>query len=315
VARGNSSDPPHERGPFSIEADLEPVAGAYPGAPTGRVRSLAEARRALRIPTSSETDVLRLWGTPTDFQLAAYPVSDPETPDLIAEFAVLRVIKRHGRDLVAGSKHTTLSSSEKRHNLWVVYGSIIAASDKNLLIESLAFGPAFPGQLAHTEADILRGVTPQLLRLLSPPRILAACVERLHANAHRLELAAQAGTAPPISERQRAILTRTAGGRPKNAPVSNDQIAAVAKRYIELVTWGLRHPLPQLAKEFGITRTQARDRVHRARTLRYLGATTPGRAIPTLGHRLKRLNWSPPFPHPDHRQVPPPTPSTAPSSS
>src|SRR5262249_31854142 len=71
-----------------------------------RVRSLAEARRELRIPNSSEWEGLQLWGTPNDFQLAVDPVAEPEQPDLVAEFALLRVVKRHGSRAVFGETHT-----------------------------------------------------------------------------------------------------------------------------------------------------------------------------------------------------------------
>ena len=64
---------------------------------TGRVRSLDEARSALRIPTSSDPDVLQSWGVPSDFQLIAFLVNDPDSPTLLAEFAVLRVLTRQGR--------------------------------------------------------------------------------------------------------------------------------------------------------------------------------------------------------------------------
>src|ERR1051325_879858 len=103
MARGNTPPQlPPPRGPFPIQDPLAPLAAAYPGPPTARARTLDEARRALRIPNSAAREVLDAWGTPKDFQLAVYPVADAEAPDRVAEFAVLRVIKRHGSDLLAG---------------------------------------------------------------------------------------------------------------------------------------------------------------------------------------------------------------------
>src|ERR1700730_14874417 len=108
---------------------FEPLAAASRGKPTGRVRSLEEARRALYIPKSADPKVLQIWGTPKDSQLAVYLVNAPDAPGLIAEFALLRVVKREGRELVAGHKRTRLRLAEKNNALWVVYGSIAVATD------------------------------------------------------------------------------------------------------------------------------------------------------------------------------------------
>jgi hypothetical protein len=59
----------------------------------------------------------------------------------------------------------------------------------------------------------------------------------------------------------------------------------------------------QIAREFGITRAQARDRVHRARTQGYLEPGTQGRAGATIGPRLKELGWNPPHPHPRTQDI------------
>ena len=122
--------------------------------PNGRVRSLEEARRALWIPKNSDPEVLRAWGTPTDFQLAVYPVEEAEAPRRVAEFALLRVVKREGHKLVAGDRGTRLRLAEKSNALWIVYGSIVVATDGSLVIESLAVGPAFEDQLSREGDDI-----------------------------------------------------------------------------------------------------------------------------------------------------------------
>src|SRR4051794_37728957 len=77
----------------SVAAHLAPPIAAQPGPPTGRVRTLEEARRALRIPTSAAPEVLRVWGVPND-QLVAFRVRDDAEPDLVAEFAALLVLHR-----------------------------------------------------------------------------------------------------------------------------------------------------------------------------------------------------------------------------
>ena len=71
----------------------------------------------------------------------------------------------------------------------------------------------------------------------------------------------------------------------------------MAMRYITLYRRGLRHPLPQLAHEFGITRTQARDRIHRARQRRWLAPGTQRRAGGEPGPRLTNRGWQPPHFH------------------
>ena len=55
------------------------------------------------------------------------------------------------------------------------------------------------------------------------------------------------------------------------------------------------HPLPQLAREFGITREQARDRIHKARTRGYLTKGKQGRAGANPGRRPKSSagTWAP----------------------
>ena len=219
------------------------------------------------------------------FQLVAYPVDDPEQPDLVAEFAALRVIRREGRKLTPAEPSARLRLREKSNLLWVVYGSIVQAADGTLVIESLSIGPAFEGQLSRKDDDIACGVTSQLLRLLSPPRLLAETVERLLQQRHQLEKLAHQG-ARPMPDRQRAVYNKIASGRRTPAPSAASQIEAIARYYLQLCELGSRHPLPALAREFGITRTQARDRIHKARELGYLKHGKQGRIHPEPGPRL-----------------------------
>ena len=67
---------------------------------------------------------------------------------------------------------------------------------------------------------------------------------------------------------------------------TEQEIAAIARQYIALVSGGLRRPLPQIAADFGLTREQARDRVHRARVLGYLEKSTPGKVSAQPGPKL-----------------------------
>jgi len=279
-------------GPFTFET-FAPLAAASRGEPIGRVRSLDDARRELRVPNSAEREVLQLWGVPKDFQLVVYPVPDAELPDTVAEFALLRVVKRQGRKLVAGDKQTRLRLGEKSNALWIVYGSLATASDGSLVIESLAVGPAFEDQLSREGDDIARGITSQFLRLLRPTQILAACADQLQRQAYGLdENARRRGVASPISPKQRQILERIDQDR-RQPPSADDQLAEIAKRYIILYQRGNLRPRARLAEEFGISSTQVRDRLHQARRHGYLTPGTPGRAGALPGPRLTELGWSP----------------------
>lgn len=272
-----------------------PLAATSRGEPTGRVRSLEEARRALRIPNSTEPEILQLWGAPQDFWLVVYPVAEKNSPDLVAEFALLRVVKRKGNELVARAKRDRLKITELGNALWITYGSIATATDRSLVLESIAIGPAFEDQLSRKGDEITRGITSQLLRLLSPQQILAACAERLLAQGYWLDEAARRGDRP-MSAKQRAHLDRIADGRPRHARISEDHLARLAIRYLTLYHRGNQRPRDQLAREFGISTTQVRDHLHQARKRGYLTPGTRGRAGASPGPRLLERGWKPPEP-------------------
>ena len=273
-----------------------PSGGQPRDQPNGRVRSLEEARRALWIPKNSDPEVLRAWGTPTGpvGQLAVYPVEDAEAPGRVAEFALLRVVKREGNKLVASARGTRLRLAEKSNALWIVYGSLAFATDGSLVIESLAVGPAFEDQLSREGDDNAPGITSQLLRLLSPPRILAACAEHLIAQGHMLDDAATADPdISPTSRKQTDLLGRIDEGRPQRAQVGDDQLAQFAARYVTLYYRGVPQLRLQLAREFGLTTTQVRDRTNRARRRGYLTPGSRGRAGANPGPRLLERGWQP----------------------
>ena len=97
-----------------------------------------------------------------------------------------------------------------------------------------------------------------------------------------------------MPDKQRVVLDRLATGHPAQTPLTDNQLADLAKRYIVLTQRGIRHPLPQLAREFGISRSQARDRVHKARQNGFLTRGTQGLAGASAGPQLKKLGWIPP---------------------
>ena len=255
MATGNTPKPrrPHSKPAGSIEERLAPLAAAMPEAPTGRVRALEEARRALRIPTSAETEILQLWGVPKDFQLVVYPVAEPALPDRVAEFALLRVIQRSGRELVAGEGQTPLRVKDVSNSLWVVYGSIAVATDGSLVLESLGIGPAFDGQLSRTGDDIAHGITSPFLRLLSPPRILAACAEQLLIQRHQLDELARAG-AKPMAARQRDLLDRIDEGRPMHAHVSETSAGPLRRAIPRALPQGRTQTAPPARRQLASPR-------------------------------------------------------------
>jgi hypothetical protein len=259
---------------------------------SGRIRTLAEARDTLQIPISQDAAVRRAW-RPLDFLLKAFPVADETEPALVAEFAALLWLEHeHGR-LTHPTPRKRRTAREITNQPWIVYGRLVQASHGALVIETLTIGPAFEEQLSHKGGGVAAGISSELLRLVSPARLLSTAVERLQRDQYQLEVAHRLG-APATQEKQLEVYRRIEQGRPRHSDVSDDQIIAITKRYITLVRMGLRHPLPQLAREFGITRDQARDRVHRARTHQYLAAGTHGRASAEPGPRFRELAWAPP---------------------
>jgi hypothetical protein len=269
-----------------------PLQAAMPPPPTGRIRLLDEARRALRIPMSSDREVLQLWGVPADGQLVVYPVDEPTR---VAEFALLRVLKRDGSRLVERARRSRLHLKELPNALWVVYGSIATATSGDLVLETISIAPAFNDQLT-LDGDTPHGITGQLLRLLSPPRILAAAAERLLSNGYWLDQAHDRGTAPPMSTTQRAVLQRIDEARPQHARISDDWLARFAAAYLTLYHRGVRNPRAQLAHRFGLTTIQVRDRTNQARKRGYLTPGSRGRVGAEPGPRLLEHGWQPPKP-------------------
>jgi hypothetical protein len=229
---------------------------------------------------------------PGDFQLVAYPVTDPEQPSRVVEFAILRVVTRRKHELVPRERHGRLRLAQLSNALWIVYGAIATATDGSLVLEAVTIAPAFQDQPNRESGDVGRGVTSQLLRLISPPRILAGCAEQLLIHRYRLEQRTGAG-ARPMSDTQRELLGRIDQGRPQHAKVSDDQLAAFATRYLTLYHRGAHQLRDQLAHEFGLTTIQVRDRTHHARRRGYLTPGSRGRVGADPGPRLHERGWRP----------------------
>jgi hypothetical protein len=284
----------------SVEEGLAALAAAAPPRTSGRIRTLAEARSALKIPTSSRPAVLSAWGTPPDSWREAYPVKDDSFPDRVAEFAVLRVVTRVGGRLVPRPVGRRLNMREKSNALWIVHGSIVLTAHNGLVIETLGLGPAFDEQFSHKDDEIARGITTELLRMVKLPRILNDTVERLQQNGYLLDRAAKLGS-PPMSDTQRELLAKVATASRLRTPVTREQLIAISQRYITLCQYGVRHPVATIAEELGITHQQARDRIHKARAQNYLAPGVRGRATAAPGPELTKLGWQPPLLPPETR--------------
>ena len=256
-----------------------------------RVRSIEEARRALRVPTTSDPEALEFWGQPSGLRVEAYPVDDADQPYVLAEFAALLAVRRDRGRLVEVGRGDRLTLAELGNALWVMLGPLVRASDGSLTIGALTIGPVFDDQLSRP-GDVALGITVDLLRVVSPARILSAATAQLRQNAHWIRIAERLGKGP-VPEWQREALARIEGAHLRAYVGDDDQLRALACSYLWLCQSGQRRPLPILASWFGLTREQARDQIHRARSekYQYLGPGTPGKARAEPG---ARLNWRSP---------------------
>jgi hypothetical protein len=210
-------------------------------------------------------------------KLHAFLVIDRSEPDVVADFVQEKVTIRSGRNLVEFS-----DQRKGRLTRWVLWGPLVESPDHVLVVGSLSIAPALP----ETDRDVkARGVTTELLRLVSPAAIVSEALRLLRRGEHLSRSGEQLrGQAIPV-ELQRAYkrlrkLSTVASG------TSEDELRSIAERYCVLCARGLTRPLPQLAAEFGLTRDQARDRVRRARELHYLEPGRRGLAVGIPGPML-----------------------------
>jgi hypothetical protein len=183
--------------------------------------------------------------------------------------------------------------------LCLAYGELVRSRSGRLGMRSLTVGPILTPQSAglfgeagpplhrwEPAAEI--PVTGALLRLISVEDLVSRALERLRTHEHWREVGRRLGELAPPTERDMQRLMKLRKSTAPSRRPTEDEIAAIAGRYVMLVTAGVRHPLPQLASEFGLTRDQARDRVHRARVLEYLLPAAPGRVSAEPGPKLLR---------------------------
>jgi hypothetical protein len=246
-----------------------------------RIRSFSDALQVLGLAGESK-------GIPSH-DLRAQVVSDPDQPETLADFAVsIMLVRRNGRLQERGPSDRVRRAGAV--NLWFVgWGSIGRARDGGLILTSLALAPRLDD--STNGSDVALGITAEVLRVVSPTRLLSQAVSYLRHTERWLEAIERAG-GPPAPPAQKRTLRRVRKTHTRRTRTSDDEIATLAARYVTLYRRGIRRPLPQLAEEFGITTTQVRDRIHRAR--HELGYLTPGKqgragAEPTE-RLLKRKN-------------------------
>jgi hypothetical protein len=269
------------------------------GKGSGRIRSIADAERLLGDDLPNQ-----ILGAPASVpvsEVRALPVDDPDAPDVVADFAARIVLTREGRNLRERRPGDRARRGAAVNLWWIAYGPIVRASDGGLVIGALTLAPR--DGTGEVGADVALGVTGEVLRALAPAKILAEAVAYLRRTAAWLDSAEQL-RGRPAPEPQKRALARVAAARTRPARVPDDELAWLAARYVVLFRRGVRRPIPQLAAEFGLTREQVRDRVHRAREREFLSPGRRGRAGGEPGPRLL-ARWSPPEPpdsdEPDRR--------------
>jgi len=212
--------------------------------------------------------------------LVAQLVDDPAEPEVVADFVATLLLSPDGRKLTPRRR---ARAAEAPNAYWLVFGPIVEASDGSLVLGEFTFAPAWKPRDGD---DVFRGVTAPLLRLVSPATLLTQAVEYLRRSA---------SVWGPVSARQRRAQARLEQGRVPRTRVGDDEIERLARHYITLYRQGLRRGLlPKLADDFGLTREQARDRIHRARLDGFLRPTTRGQIDATPGPRLPESTlWQP----------------------
>jgi hypothetical protein len=185
-------------------------------------------------------------------------------------------------------------------HICIGYGPLVETSDSRVGMGSFQVGPVLSPHPATTAFEGVPAeswlpepavpVTAGLFRLFSLESIVAQAIAQLRAGEHSWKVAERLGKARAMGNRELDAYKRLQRARTPGARPSERDIELIARRYIQLVGRGIRHPLPQIAAELGLSREQVRDRIHRARDpkLGYLQPAKPGRVSAEPGPRLKR---------------------------
>jgi hypothetical protein len=227
-------------------------------------------------------------GRPAD-RLVAWLGDEPGRAEVVARFARSYVLRRRAGRLVAA-----VPTERGPFFVVIVHGVLVRAGGR-LAVGELTIGPALrpravsgwaPGTY-RLVADLNEVVTAALLRHVSPDGIVAEAVEYLRRHETGLRLARRLGADLQPSEAERAAWKRLGTSPPRRRPrISDDELRPFAHGYLALVGGGQRAPLVRLAADFGISREQARDRLHLCRKRELLGPGTVGRAGAAPGPRL-----------------------------
>lgn len=233
--------------------------------------------------TGTPTSTVRAWLEPDD--------------TAIVRFAASLVLERR-----AGRLQRARAGS-RRFVVWIIYGTLVV-SDGVLGVGSLTVGPALrprdasgektfgPAAWYRLEPDASIAVSAAFLRFVSPEQIRADAVAYLRQTDMLLRLAESQKVSgweslPRPSARERAAWKRFRESRQPGSRTSEAELEAIARLYLALIGEGDSKPLLTIAEEFGLTREQARDRVHRCRDLGFLTKGRDGKATAEAGPRLR----------------------------
>jgi len=220
--------------------------------------------------------------------------------DVVAEVAAsLQLARRRGRLVRFEQRSPGGRDQPVAQMLCVLFGPLVQTPDLRLGFGSLEVGPIVSPHaidvpllegipMYEWRPDPVIPVTAGLFRLFSLERIVAAAVSQLRSSEYWHQVAEKLGKAEPMSDRQQAAYARLRRSRVPGARPTEREIELIARRYLQLVGRGMRHPLRQIADEIGLSREQVRDRLHRARSpkLGYLEPARPGRVSAEPGPRL-----------------------------
>lgn len=173
--------------------------------------------------------------------MSAFPIEDPERPDVLAEFAGVLALGRQGRQLVPSAQGPLR---------FFYFGTIARGPNGALELAGIALHP-WP----RDPGPGFRGVTREVLRMISPTEIVEAVAE--------WEVLRR------ISDRRWELRAVVDGP-------SDDPLRLYAMRYLALQETVGRGIHRRLAEEFGISPDGSREWTRRAKARGYLVTRDPG---------------------------------------
>jgi hypothetical protein len=242
--------------------------------------------------TPAQFKQLAAHSLPPPIRVVAFQL-DPERsrPYAVAEFAAELLLERESKRLRLAEPGNRPPFSERANLRWIVWGDLIAGPGGHLALGPLSIGP-HPGAETALEPGTppYRGVTSEVLRAIPIERLIREIVSQLRRVADwQRHLAGTYGWQPSAEQQQFADAIKRAepdvSDRRRKYP--DDHYRSVALLYLQLLAQGHgSKPIADLANKLGVTRTTARNWIHRARQLGYLTQGTRGKPGANAGPRL-----------------------------